>query len=239
MIGVESISEDELMKNRRNYYRILHVQPDAPAEVIRASYRTLMREMKKHPDLGGSSSEASLLNEAYAVLDNPAARALYDKVLSAVYTKGAVSKDKRPLTTVLCPFCGKTLAREPQAVKQAVGDDTCLQPRKPARLKNECQRALPRVKRADRISYCSALSPEQAQQGRMVDFSPKGLRFLSSERLARGSMLKIRGPFFDASAQVNNVRQKEIEGRTFFEVGVTFVEINFQQLSGTFLSTSA
>lgn len=34
------------MMNRRNYYRILQVQPDAPPEIIRASYRTLMKELK-------------------------------------------------------------------------------------------------------------------------------------------------------------------------------------------------
>ena len=213
------------MKNRRNYYRILHVQPDAPAEVIRASYRTLMREMKKHPDLGGANSEASLLNEAYAVLANSEARALYDKVLSAVYAKQFASKDKRSLTTLFCPFCGKALAREAQE--------------KPTRLNDGCRRALPRVKLTDRILYSSSSLPAKAQQGRMVDFSPKGLRFLSSERLARGSMLNIKGPFFDASAQVKSVGQKEIEGQTLFEIGVVFVTINFRQLSGAFLSTSA
>ena len=212
------------MKNRRNYYRILHVQPDAPAEVIRASYRTLMRELKKHPDLGGASSEAALLNEAYAVLANSEARALYDKVLSAVYAKRSVSKDKRLLTTLFCPFCGKDPASEPQ--------------KKSTLRKDEC-RALPRVKLTDRISYYSSSSPAKALQGRMVDFSPNGLRFLSSERLARGSMVKIKGPFFDASAQVKNVGQKQIEGQAFFEVGVVFVAINFQQLSGAFVSTSA
>lgn len=213
------------MKNRRNYYRILHVQPDAPVEVIRASYRTLMRELKKHPDLGGASSEASLLNEAYAVLANSEARALYDKVLSAVYAKQSASKDKRLLTTLFCPFCGKDPAWEPQ--------------KKPTFLNDECRRALPRVKLTDRISYYSSSSPAKALQGRMVDFSPNGLRFLSSERLARGSMVKIKGPFFDASAQVKNVGQKQIEGQAFFEVGVVFVAINFQQLSGAFVSTSA
>ena len=40
------------MENRRNYYRILQVQPDAPVEVIKASYRALMRELRLHPDLG-------------------------------------------------------------------------------------------------------------------------------------------------------------------------------------------
>ena len=65
------------MRNRRNYYRILQVQPDAPVEIIRASYRTLMLELKRHPDLGGSNSDASVLNEAYEVLANPERRAAY------------------------------------------------------------------------------------------------------------------------------------------------------------------
>ena len=53
------------MKNRRNYYRLLQVQPDAPREVIRASFRTLIRELKHHPDLGGSDGDAALLIAAY------------------------------------------------------------------------------------------------------------------------------------------------------------------------------
>ena len=71
------------MKNRRNYYRILQVQPDAPREVIRASYRTLMLELKQHPDLGGSTLDASILNEAYQTLKDPNRRAAYDRELCA------------------------------------------------------------------------------------------------------------------------------------------------------------
>ena len=65
--------------NRRNYYRILHVQPDAATEVIEASYRVLMRRL--HPDRGGSSWQAALLNEARAVLTDPSRRAAYDREL--------------------------------------------------------------------------------------------------------------------------------------------------------------
>jgi curved DNA-binding protein CbpA len=65
--------------NRRNYYRILHVQPDAPAEVIKASYRTLMSKLRMHPDLGGDHAQAQLVNEAYAVLSDPERRAAYDE----------------------------------------------------------------------------------------------------------------------------------------------------------------
>lgn len=68
-----------MRSNRRNYYRILHVQPEAPVEVIKASYRTLMSRLKMHPDLGGDHEMAVLVNEAYATLSDPERRAAYDR----------------------------------------------------------------------------------------------------------------------------------------------------------------
>ncbi len=61
-----------------DYYAILHVDPAAPAEVIRASYRTLMQRLRAHPDLGGDHEAAAMLNAAYAVLKDAARRAEYD-----------------------------------------------------------------------------------------------------------------------------------------------------------------
>lgn len=66
------------MGSRPDYYRILHVQDDAPLEIIRASYRTLMRTMGAHPDLGGDENGARALNEAWEVLSDQARRARYD-----------------------------------------------------------------------------------------------------------------------------------------------------------------
>lgn len=67
------------MKNRRNFYRVLHVQPEAPLEIIKASYRSLMTKLKAHPDLGGDHEAAVLINQAYAVLSNPEKRRQYDE----------------------------------------------------------------------------------------------------------------------------------------------------------------
>ena len=64
--------------NRRNYYRLLHLQPDAPVAVITASYRTLMSTPRHHPDLGGDHESAALINEAYSVLSDSSRRAAYD-----------------------------------------------------------------------------------------------------------------------------------------------------------------
>ena len=39
------------MIERRNFYRILHAQPDACMAVIRENYRLLKQKLKTHPDL--------------------------------------------------------------------------------------------------------------------------------------------------------------------------------------------
>ena len=43
--------------NEHNYCRILCVQPDAPMDIVQASYRTIMQKLKAHPDLGRRSLE--------------------------------------------------------------------------------------------------------------------------------------------------------------------------------------
>jgi curved DNA-binding protein CbpA len=66
---------------RRNFYRLLYVQPEAPPEVIKASFRALMTTLRAHPDLGGDHERAAQLNAAYAVLSNPQQRLAYDRRL--------------------------------------------------------------------------------------------------------------------------------------------------------------
>jgi len=70
-------------QNQRNYYRILFVQPDAPMEIVQASYRTIMQKLKAHPDLGGDTWNASIINEAYQTLIDPNRRIHYDQSLFA------------------------------------------------------------------------------------------------------------------------------------------------------------
>ena len=64
----------------RTHYDSLKVTEDAPPEVVRAAYRAL--SLKHHPDRSQDSPQAQrvmqTLNEAYAVLSDPARRADYD-----------------------------------------------------------------------------------------------------------------------------------------------------------------
>lgn len=47
----------------KDYYKVLGVSPGAPAEVIKAAYRALMK--KHHPDVGGDPAKAKEIEEAY------------------------------------------------------------------------------------------------------------------------------------------------------------------------------
>jgi DnaJ-class molecular chaperone len=68
-----------------DHYQRLQVIRDAGAEVIERAYKAL--SMKHHPDRAASDNRASAtrrmqaINEAYAVLRDPAARARYDRTL--------------------------------------------------------------------------------------------------------------------------------------------------------------
>ncbi len=59
-------------------YRVLQVDPEAEPEVIRAAYRSLAQ--KYHPDkTGGQYERMSAINEAWAILRDPARRAEHDR----------------------------------------------------------------------------------------------------------------------------------------------------------------
>ena len=59
------------------YYEILGLGAGASAEDIERAYRHEMRE--HHPDRGGESRRAQLINEAYETLRDPAKRRRYDR----------------------------------------------------------------------------------------------------------------------------------------------------------------
>jgi hypothetical protein len=105
-------------------------------------------------------------------------------------------------------------------------------------LDQACKRSLPRMKSDDRIGYYRTW-PGKARQGRMVDISPKGMRFLCGESLPPKTVVKISSRLFEASGAVTNVREEIVAGRMLFAVGICFLAISFAESRGTFLATSA
>ena len=76
--------------SRRDFYRILQVDPSAHPEVVRAAHRTHLPVLGRHPDLGGTHDEAATLNEAYGTLSDAERRRAYDLWLTAHGTAPAI-----------------------------------------------------------------------------------------------------------------------------------------------------
>lgn len=82
----------------QTYYEILGLRDDADAEVIKASYRALIR--KYHPDVAGDAGAdiTGRLNLAYDVLSNPSDRRDYDRTLAANAPPEAKPSAPKPST---------------------------------------------------------------------------------------------------------------------------------------------
>ena len=226
------------MKNRRNYYRILQVQPDAPHEIIHASYRAIMRDLKQHPDLGGSTYEAAIVNEAFETLGDPKRRAAYDQELFLRFTKQTQSRTKQPITPVICPVCKRPPSRKPEPGDVCATCRTPLQSAEPQSAERTNNRVLERTRSSEPVNYYSAW-PGKAEKGRMIDFSPKGMRFICGERLSPQTVLKISCRLFEASGTVTNVSEEMENAQRYYAVGVCFLAVCFTEPRGTFFSTSA
>lgn len=64
----------------KNYYKTLHVHPDADPEIIDVAFRRLAQ--KYHPDINKDENSASVMaeiNEAHKILGNSESRKKYDK----------------------------------------------------------------------------------------------------------------------------------------------------------------
>lgn len=92
---------------KKDHYSVLGVTPASEDVVIRAAYHALMR--RYHPDADPSDEAAErsrVINEAYAVLRDPAKRASYDQALGSrdlKFDPGHHSDQPRPLRSRLGP----------------------------------------------------------------------------------------------------------------------------------------
>ncbi len=192
--------------NRRNYYRLLHVQADAPAEVIKASYRALMA--LHHPDVGGDHAAASLLNEAYAVLSNTERRAAYD--LRRAERMGAKTRANAPRPTPKpgCLLCGLGL---PASVRVETRCSRCHAPLFAVRRLDDPsvraeRRTMPRVSKSD-WGLLHVGWPSDVVDIRMRDLSLDGISVYCGQAVPVGRAVRIVGQSLDVVATVVTIRQ--------------------------------
>ncbi|HKL63811.1 MAG TPA: J domain-containing protein [Woeseiaceae bacterium] len=225
----------------RDYYRILHVQPDAPPEVIRSSYRTLMQRLRAHPDLGGDNRRAALLNEAWSVLRHPAKRASYDAARAAGSAGGRARRQADASPPGTCLFCGTEHRRpvRPQAGERCGECASPLAPADRSRQETRGQRAIARIRRAHAVSFLTTWPQRFPGSGRMQDVSLHGLKFLSRQSLAVGQIIRLDSDICRAVARVVAAQPSAQGSGTGWLVRAEFLTLDFQRTVGTFVSETA
>jgi curved DNA-binding protein CbpA len=228
-----------LKLNRRNYYRVLHVQPEAPAEIVTASYRTLMSKLRQHPDLGGDPDAALIINEAYAQLKDPEKRRAYDLRLRALRTPARSYErgSAQPGALGACAFCGTAL---PGTLGPEERCSCCGSPLAPiaavSRERPELfgRRRAPRTAKSDEITvYPAWKSP--ARSGRLHDLSMTGASILVDTPLQAGQVIRIASPSFDMLAVVLACRRIP----RLYVVHTRLLSVIFTRSRGVFVSTQA
>jgi hypothetical protein len=252
-----------MKENRRNYYRVLHVQPGAPTEVIKASYRALMGPLRHHPDLGGDHHIAAMINEAYAVLSDPVKRREYDlrmqplrerwRTPSASASERTIPNGKQgtsPDTQAragidpsvwriarICPLCTHALPETLRANSRCTRCDSPLAP--PPSPGTGGKELLGRRASARKARNHAAIVYPRWNVSpiavRMRDLSMSGLSLHATKPMAARQTFRIVDPDFEAVALVVSCRP----AGSLYSIHASLLTIAFGKSAGVFVSATA
>jgi hypothetical protein len=223
-----------------DYYRILHVQRDAPAALIEASYRMLVQRAQ-----GGDARNRALLDAAFAILGDTERRSAYDRLLreeelAGTSTTTSLRALEMPAESVLlnaCLFCG-TMHGLQRALER---DDECgrcgspLFPAERQRLEYSGQRMLSRIPKQRGIEFYVTWPQSDAVGGEMRDLSLNGMQFVTAVRLQQNQIIKIDCPELLALGRVAHTKL-DSEAPERWATGIEFLTLRFRQSRGSFVS---
>ncbi len=202
-------------QERRNLYRILFVQPEAPAELITAAYRCLMSQLRTHP--GPSDPEtAERIKQAYAILRDPQKRRAYDssrrRPLSARVPSAEPGKRLAAARAPhVCPFCALAVPRQLSADTRCA---RCASPLAPvaynlaATQETFGRRSAPRVEKNCRVTV-HATPNSRPLSGVLHDLSATGISLYTAVPISAGSNIRIETLGTDLVAHVLRVQPRE------------------------------
>ncbi len=248
-------------KNRRNLYRVLHVQPDAPEAVIRASYRTIMQKLRQHPDLGGDEWNAAIINEAYAVLSNRRRRAEYDARLFRETDRKDVAQGTRPAhgpekteadtgrpsdharerheprhPRAACPFCGLGVTQTGETCPR------CQAPLGgigPTSMSIDTRRRIERLAVTEPVRVFRHWQQVQGLDGVLCDFSPMGCKLRMGEAFDTGDRIRITTRSLTAIGLVHACRPWSQAPESGYALAIEFLGLRLERPRGGFVSVEA
>ena len=228
-----------------NLYDVLGIGRDAAADDIRRRYRHLMQTEAHHPDLGGDTETAALINKAYAVLGNPESRQQYDARLDllASIARGFPVGGRAPAVRALdpareCVFCGTahgaTTIDDPDS--RCANCSSPLHRATPNRLERWDQRAIARIPRALPVRFFTDWRQPDGLPGETEDISLHGLRLVCRTALRPGQPVRLVSNVLEAVGHVVRSVPRRVGWRTEHVVGIAFVTMRMARSAGGFVS---
>lgn len=236
------------MDKDRDYYRILHVAPQAPAALIEASYRTLKQRLRGRR---GAIADEALLDEAYRVLSDPERRAAFDLEHDITLSQrqpdfaatAVLDPDAERYAAHRCLFCGAAHGLD-RALSR---DDDCsecgspLYPAERQRLEYSGQRMLRRIPKRREIDLYVTWPQPAPYSAEMRDISLNGMQFATAAPLEANQIVKIDCASCAAVARVAHCEHERSDSAApeRWLVGVEFLTLRFRRARGTFISARA
>lgn len=234
-------------RDPRSYYELLGIGQDASIEVIRLSYRRMMQQLRMHPDLGGDTSTAALINKAYSVLSNPERRLNYDAtlVIPAEMASGFVNEETDRLASLRaldpthqCAFCDTPHDRlagdSPEASCRTCGSP--LHPVERLRRESADQRAITRIDKQLDVTFFTHWRQNKGFHGHTEDISLSGLRLVTRKNVCEAQRIRLHSDVVEAVGYTTHCTPRRNGWKTEYVAGVSFLTLRFARAVGGFLS---
>lgn len=229
-----------------NYYELFGVDRDAPLIDIRRSYRRLMQQAGNHPDLGGDTHTAALINRAYAVLKDPDQRRFYDArldILSRIAKGVEMAPEPEPQPEPLDPRSTCIFCEQPHDyVLDDTDDLSCGNCGSPLRLVDRSRidpddnRAVRRLGRKLNVLVYAHWKQDKGVAARTVDISPHGLQLTTRLELQPGQRIRVTGQVIEAVGTVTHCARRSEGWRNLTVAGVSFLTLRILRPVGAFVS---
>ena len=226
----------------QNYYEVFGVDRDAPISAIRASYRRLMQQGGNHPDLGGDTQIAALINRAYAVLKDPVQRRDYDARLE-ILSHIATGFDIEPEPAVLDPATSCLFCEQPHGYIlddiYDVGCQTCGSPLRAvdnSRMEPNDTRAVQRIGRKLELLLFTHWQQAKGVAAKTVDISPHGIQLTTRGNLQAGQRIRVVSRALEAVGNVTHCARQSQGWRNITVAGVSFLTLRILKPVGGFVS---
>ncbi|MDJ0748991.1 MAG: J domain-containing protein [Woeseiaceae bacterium] len=229
-----------------DYYELFGVERDAPLIAIRRSYRRLMQQAGNHPDRGGDTRTAALINRAYAVLKDIDQRRLYDArldILSRIAMGIDAEPERQPDPEPIDPRSTCLFCEQPHDhILDGMADPGCGNCGSPlrvvdrTRLDPDDNRAVCRLGRKLNVHVFAHSQQEKGAAARSVDISPHGVQLTTRMELRPGQRIRVKGQVLDAVGVVTHCARRNEGWRNLTVAGVSFLTLRILRPVGAFVS---